>query len=330
MAKDLVNVAVTGAAGQIGYSLLFRLASGEVFGPDKKVRLNLIELPQAVKAAEGTAMELEDCGFSTLDSVNCYDNPESGFEGVHWALMVGSKPRGPGMERSDLIKSNGPIFVAQGKALNRADSEVRAVVVGNPCNTNALIAQHNARDVPPTRFSAMTALDENRARAQIAIKAGVPVEEVSRMTIWGNHSTTMYPDFESASISGKPATQNITDRDWFEKTFIPCVQKRGAAIIEARGKSSAASAASACIDHVKNLITPTPKDQWFSAAVPSSGQQYGVPKGLIFSFPLRADGKGGYEVVETIELSDFGKSRLKVTIDELLEERDVVKDLLGG
>jgi len=328
MANETVKVAVTGAAGQIGYSLLFRLASGEVFGPDRKVQLQLVELPQAVKAAEGTAMELDDCGFGTLDSVNCYDNPSDGFEGVHWALMVGSKPRGPGMERADLIRCNGPIFVEQGKALNRADSAVRAVVVGNPCNTNALIAQHNARDVPPDRFSAMTALDENRGRAQLAQKAGVGVSEVSRLAIWGNHSTTMYPDFENASIGGKPATQVITDRAWLEETFIPVVQKRGAAIIAARGKSSAASAASACIDHIRHFTSPTPGENWFSAAVPSDGKHYGVPKGLIFSFPLRSKGDGNYQVVENVELSDFGKKKLQLTIDELQSERDVVKDLL--
>ena len=233
------------------------------------------------------------------------------------------------MERSDLIRANGPIFVEQGKALNRADEQVRAVLVGNPCNTNALIAQHNAKDVPPTRFSAMTALDENRAKAQLAQKAGVGVESVSHMAIWGNHSSTMYPDFENAKINGKPAEKAITDRGWLEDTFIPCVQKRGAAIIEARGKSSAASAASACIDHVQNFIRPTPKNEWFSAAVPSDGKMYGVPAGLIFSFPLRSAGDGGYDIVPDVELSAFGKKKLDATVAELVEEREIVRDLLG-
>lgn len=326
--KEPVKVAVTGAAGQIGYSLLFRIASGEVFGKDTPVHLNLVELPVAVKAAEGTAMELEDCGFSTLAGVDIFDSPDTGFDGVNWALMVGSKPRGPGMERNDLIKENGPIFVGQGKALAKAASDVRAVVVGNPCNTNALIAQHACKDVPATRFSAMTALDENRARNQLAKKAGVPVGEVTNICIWGNHSSTMVPDFENALIGGKSAAEVITDRAWLEGEFVTTVQKRGAAIIAARGKSSAASAASACIDHVKNFITPTPEGQYFSAAVPSNGEFYGVPAGLMFSFPLRADGKGNYEVVTDVNLSEFAQTKLKDTIDELVGEREVVKDLL--
>ncbi|MCB9228362.1 MAG: malate dehydrogenase [Deltaproteobacteria bacterium] len=328
MTQKRVNVAVTGAAGQIGYSLLFRLASGELFGNDTKVRLQLLETPQGVRAAEGTAMELDDCAFNTLDSVDCFDSPESAFEGAHWVLMIGSMPRGPGMERSDLIRSNGPIFVGQGKALSRADRDVRIVVVGNPCNTNALIALNNAGDIPSSRFSAMTALDENRARAQLAKKASVPVSRVSRMTIWGNHSTTMYPDYENALISDQPATQVITEQPWFDETFIPCVQKRGAAIIEARGKSSAASAASACLDHVRNFLRPTPAGQWFSAAVLSDGQHYDVPKGLIYSFPLRSDGRGNYEIVDSLRLSASGQDKLRLTAQELMQERDVVKDLL--
>lgn len=324
-----IRVAVTGAAGQIGYSLLFRIASGEVFGKDTPVHLNLVELPNAVKAAEGTAMELDDCAFSSLAGIDIHDNPADGFRDVSWALLVGSKPRGPGMERNDLIKENGPIFVAQGKALSGAASDVRCVVVGNPCNTNALIAQHNCREVPATRFSAMTMLDQNRAMAQLAKKAGVGVEAVKNLAIWGNHSSTMVPDFENATIAGKPVTEVITDRAWLEGEFFTTVQKRGAAIIAARGKSSAASAASACIDHIKQFITPTPAGQWFSAAVPSDGKAYDIPTGLMFSFPLRADGKGGYEIVEGLELSDFAKSKIKLTSEELLSERDVVKDLLG-
>lgn len=327
--KEIVNVAVTGAAGQIGYSMLFRLASGEVFGKDKKVQLNLLELPQAVKAAEGTAMELDDCGFANLAGVNCFDNANDAFKGVHWALLVGSKPRGPGMERSDLIKSNGPIFVDQGKALNKAATNVRVVVVGNPCNTNALIAQHNCREIPPTQFSAMTALDENRAKAQLAQKAGVGVEEIKKMVIWGNHSSTMFPDFENAYIGSKPAEELIQDRSWFEKDFIPVVQKRGAAIIAARGKSSAASAASACIDHIKAFLNPSPEGVCFSAGVPSDGHDYNIPKGLIFSFPIRSLGQGNYEIVENIKHSKYAQEKIEATVNELLEEREYVKNLLA-
>ena len=326
--KKPIHVAVTGAAGQIGYSLLFRIASGEVFGADQPVHLHLVELPAAVKAAEGTAMEIEDCGFSTLDGITIADNPEDGFDGVNWALLVGSKPRGPGMERNDLIKENGPIFVGQGKALVRAAADVRCVVVGNPCNTNALIAQHACKDIPATRFSAMTALDENRARNQLAKKAGVPVSQVANMAIWGNHSSTMYPDFENALISGKSACEVIVDRQWLESEFITTVQKRGAAIIAARGKSSAASAASACIDHVKNFYNKTPEGYFFSAAVPSDGHSYGVPSGLIFSFPIRSDGNGGYEIVKNVELTKFAADKIQISTDELLSERAVVRDLL--
>lgn len=324
-----VKIVVTGAAGQIGYSLLFRLASGEVFGKDTPVHLNLIELPGAVRAAEGTAMELIDCGFSTLAGVDCSDDISKGFDGVNWALLVGSQPRGPGMERSDLIRANGPIFVNQGKALNRAASDVRVVVVGNPCNTNALIAQHNCREIPATRFSAMTALDENRARAQLAMKAKVPVGKVTNLAIWGNHSTTMYPDFENAKIDGKKVTDMISDRKWLETDFLSIVQKRGAAIIDARGKSSAASAASSCIDHMMNFMNKTAPGEWFSAAVPSDGHAYDIPKGLIYSFPIRADGKGGYEIVQGLTLSNFSKNKIAESTKELLAEREVVKDLLG-
>ncbi len=327
MAK-VVKVAVTGAAGQIGYSILFRLASGEVFGKDTKVRLSLVELPAAIKGAEGTAMELEDCGYANLEGIDINDNPEQGFANINWALLVGSKPRGPGMERNDLIKENGPIFTAQGRALAKAASDVRIVVVGNPCNTNALIAMHNCREVPPTRFSAMTMLDENRARAQIALKAKTPVGGVVNMAIWGNHSSTMVPDFENAKVDGKPLTDVIKDRNWLENDFFTTVQKRGAAIIAARGKSSAASAASACIDHVQRFLAKTPEGQYFSAAVPSDGNSYDIPKGLIFSFPIRSQGNGQYEIVKDVKLSDFIKGRIAGTVKELIEERDVVKDLL--
>lgn len=324
-----VKVAVTGAAGQIGYSLVFRLASGEVFGKDTEVDLHLLDLPQAMKGVEGVAMELEDCAFPTLGSINCYDDPGAGFRGVHWALLVGSTPRGPGMERSDLIKANGPIFVGQGQALNHADSSVRVVVVGNPCNTNALIAQHNCREIPASRFSAMTALDELRAKAQLAKKAAVNVKAVTRLAIWGNHSTTMYPNFEHTMINGRPATSVISDRSWFTDFLLPSVQNRGAEIIAARGKSSAASAASACISHMKNFLTKTPEGDWFSAAVLSDGKHYGVPKGLMFSFPLVSTGDGNYHIVEGLELSDFSKEKIKKTADELLKEREHVKELLA-
>jgi len=323
-----VKVAVTGAAGQIGYSLMFRIASGEVFGADTQVELNMLELPAAIKGAEGTAMELEDCGFPTLSKINVTDSAETAFNGINWALLVGSKPRGPGMERNDLIRDNGPIFVSQGKALNRAASDVRIVVVGNPCNTNCLIAQHNCREVPATRFTAMTMLDENRAKAQLAKKAGVNVGNVTNLTIWGNHSSTMVPDFDNTKISGKPATQVITERAWLEGEFMTSVQKRGAAIIAARGKSSAASAASACIDHMKRFMEKTPEGHWFSAAIPSDGNAYNIPAGLIFSFPLRSMGNGQYEIVKGLPISDYTKKKLDETIKELQEERDVVKDLL--
>lgn len=326
---ETIHVAITGAAGQIGYGMLFRLASGEVFGHDKKVHLHLLELPQAVKAAEGTAMELDDCGFETLAGVDCYDDPNNAFDGVNWALLVGSKPRGPGMERSDLIKANGPIFVGQGQALNRAASNVRVVVVGNPCNTNALIAQHNCREIPATQFSAMTALDENRAKAQLAKKASVGVEQIKNMIIWGNHSTTMYPDYENVKIAGKAAPEVISDQDWFESDFIPCVQKRGAAIIAARGKSSAASAGSACIDHIKRFLSPSKPGEYFSAAVPSDGKLYGIPQGLMFSFPIKSLGNGKYEIAADFKLSANAETKLKKTADELVAERDIVKDLLG-
>lgn len=324
-----VKVAVTGAAGQIGYSLLFRLASGEVFGPNTKVRLSLVELPQAIKGAEGTAMEIEDCGFSTLEGIDINDNPEAGFNGTNWALLVGSKPRGPGMERNDLLLENGPIFTRQGKALGKAASDVRIVVVGNPCNTNCLIAQQSCKEVPALRFTAMTMLDQNRAKAQLAKKAGVNAGQVTNLVIWGNHSSTMYPDFENAKIGGKSVTEVITDRAWLEGGFMTTVQKRGAAIIEARGKSSAASAASACIDHMWNLMRKTDAGNWFSCAIPSEGNPYGIPAGIIFSFPMRSDGKGGIEIVKDLPISAYSKGKIATTTKELEEERAVIKDLLG-
>ncbi len=323
-----VTVAVTGAAGQIGYSLLFRLAAGEPFGRDTRVNLRLLELPVAIKGAEGTALELLDCAFPTLGSVDSFDDPSKAFDGCNWVLMVGSQPRGPGMERSDLIKANGPIFVAQGQALERAARDVQIVVVGNPCNTNALIALRNAQDVPTSRFSAMTALDENRAKAQLALRAKVDVKDVTNVAIWGNHSTTMYPDFENAKIKGKKATSVMEDRPWLEEKFIPLVQNRGAEIIAVRGKSSAASAASACLDHVRKFITKTPDGDWFSAAILNDKARYGAPKDVMFSFPLRSKGNGEVEVVEGLPISKFGEERIKKTGEELLKEKSVVENLL--
>lgn len=323
-----VKVAITGAGGQIGYSLVFRLASGEVFGPDTKVHLSLLEIPQAVASLEGLAMELNDCGFDTLGDIEYTDDPNVAFDGVNWALLVGAKPRGPGMERGDLIRENGPIFTGQGNAMSRAASNVRAVVVGNPCNTNCLIAAHNAGDVPKDRFTAMTMLDENRARYQLAQKAGVDISQVKKMTIWGNHSATQYPDFYNATISGKPATEVITDHEWLQGEFISTVQKRGAAVIKARGKSSAASAANAALDHVKAFSKPTEDGNWFSAAVVSDGS-YDVPEGIYYSFPLRTKEDGSYEIVQGLDINAFGQEKMKITTDELLSEREVVKDLLN-
>lgn len=327
--KNTVKVAVTGAGGQIGYSLLFRLASGEVFGSDTQVELSLLELPVAIKSAEGTAMEIDDCAFPTLKKINICDSPDKAFDGIHWGLFVGSKPRGPGMERNDLIKDNGPIFVSQGRALEKADKNVRVLVVGNPCNTNALIALKNSKAVPASSFFAMTMLDENRAKTQLAQKAGCNVGEVKNLVIWGNHSSTMVPDFDNAKISGQPCTQKITDRKWLEEDFLKIVQKRGAAIIDARGKSSAASAASACIDHVKRVMNKTPDGEWFSGAVLSDGNPYGIPSGLMFSFPLRSHGNGKVEIIPAVKLSDWTKQKIALTVKELEEEKAVVRDLLG-
>ena len=324
-----IRVAITGAGGQIGYSLLFRVASGEVFGPKQPVILHLLELPQAIKATEGTAMELEDCAFPTLAGINISDDAKKAFEGINLALLVGSKPRGPGMERNDLIKENGPVFVAQGKALARAAQDVKVVVVGNPCNTNCLIAQKNCPELPASRFTAMTMLDENRAKWQLSAKAKVPVGKISNLCVFGNHSSSMVPDFENAMIDGRSVTETIHDRAWLEGEFFSVVQKRGAAIISARGKSSAASAASACIDHVKQFLTKTPIGEWFSAAIPSDSNPYGIPAGLIFSFPVRSHGNGSYEIVPGLKHGAFLKEKIALTTKELQEERDVVKDLLG-
>ncbi|GIK55175.1 MAG: malate dehydrogenase [Chloroflexota bacterium] len=326
MKRESVKVAVTGAAGQIGYAILFRLASGEIFGHNTKISLHLLEITPALKALEGVVMELNDCAFPLLDNIIVTDNAETAFDGVNWALLIGSKPRTKGMERGDLIRENGPIFTGQGNALNKAAADVRVLVVGNPANTNCLIATKNS-DLPAERFAAMTRLDQNRAYAQLAQKAGVSVTAVSNVTIWGNHSATQYPDAENAKINGRPVMDVITDHNWLRGEFISIVQKRGAAIIEARGLSSAASAASAALDHVVSMESATPAGHWFSAGVLSDGS-YGVAKGLNFSFPLASDGQGGYEIVQGLPLSDFAREKIKLTEAELEEEKAVVADLL--
>ena len=324
-----VKVAVTGAAGQIGYAMLFRLASGEIFGRDTAVELRLLELEQALPALEGVKMELEDCAFPLLDNIVTTSDADHAFKGIDWALLVGSVPRKAGMERNDLLKVNGGIFVGQGKAINQnAGSNVRIVVVGNPCNTNCLIAMNNAPDIPRERWFAMTALDENRAKSQLAWKAGAPVRDVTNMTIWGNHSATQYPDFTNALIKGMPASQVIKDEEWLKSDFIKTVQQRGAGIIKARGASSAASAANAALDTITRVITPTGKGDWFSAAIPSDGS-YGVTQGLIFSYPLRSSGNGDYEVVQGIELDEFSQQKIQATREELEMERDAVKEMLN-
>ncbi len=322
-----ITVSVTGAAGQLGYSLLFRIASGAMFGPDQKVNLNLIEIEPAMGALEGVCMELDDCAFPLLNNINATNDLDKGFSNSNWALLVGSVPRKAGMERGDLLGINGKIFTGQGQAINNnAASDVRVLVVGNPCNTNCLIAMNNAPDVPNDRWHAMTRLDENRAKTQLAQKAGVHVSNVSNTTIWGNHSATQYPDFYNAQINGKSAAEVIGDESWLKETFIPVVQKRGAAIIEARGSSSAASAANAIVDNVKHLTEITPEGDWHSVCVCSDGS-YGVDEGLIASFPVRSDGSL-WEIVQGVELNEFSKEKISLSVNELNEEKEAVKDLL--
>ncbi len=324
-----IRVAVTGAAGNIGYALLFRIANGDLFGPDQPVILQLLEITPAMKALEGVAMELDDCAFPLLADMVLTDDPNTAFKDANWALLVGARPRSKGMERKDLISVNGPIFVTQGKALNdNAASDIRVLVVGNPANTNCLIAMSNAPDIPNERFTAMTRLDHNRAKSQLAHKAGVPVTEVKKVTIWGNHSSTQYPDAYHAEIGGRPAPEVINDDAWIKEVFIPTVQKRGAAIIAARGHSSAASAANAAINHVQSWHHGTPEGDWVSMAIPSTGA-YDTPKGVIFSYPVTIK-NGVYQVVEGLSLSDFDRERLSITGQELLEERATVADLLPG
>lgn len=323
-----IRVAVTGGAGQIGYSLLFRLASGETFGPDQPVILQVLEIPEAAEALRGVVMELDDCAFPLLHDVIATSDEKTAFRDANWAILVGGKPRGKGQERADVIKDNAPIFVTQGRAINDyAAPDIRVLVVANPCNTNALIAMKSAPDVPADRWMAMTRLDQNRAQTQLAQKAGVPVSAVTNVAIWGNHSPTMYPDFEHARISGRAAMEVITDRAWLEGDFLKTVQQRGKAVIDARGKSSAASAANAAINHVQSVLRPTPQGDWFSGAIYAAGNPYGVPGDLIFSFPLRSTGSG-VRMVEGLELSDYARQKLAVTTDELREERDAVAELL--
>ncbi len=323
-----VRVAVTGAAGQVAYAMLGRLASGEVFGADTQVILHLLEITPALPALEGVAMELDDCSFSTLKDIVITDNAEKAFDGCNYALLVGSFPRKAGMERKELLDINGKIFVGQGKALAaKAASDVRILVVGNPCNTNCLVARSNGRSIPAERWTAMTRLDHNRARTALAKKAGVSNSDVTQMTIWGNHSNTQFPDFSNAKINGKPAEQIITDRKWLEETFVSTIQTRGAAVIKARGMSSAMSAANGAIDHVKSMIRGTPANDWVSMAVVSQGE-YGVPKDMVFGYPCTTDGKGNYKVVDGLKLDAFGQSKFQTTLQELLEEKDAVKDLI--
>ncbi len=325
--KSPIRVAITGAAGQIGYSLLVRIASGAMFGPDQPVILHLLEIEPALKALNGVVMELDDCAFPLLQGVVATASPDEGFKGVNWALLVGSVPRKAGMERKDLLGINGKIFTGQGQAIARSGAaDVRVLVVGNPCNTNCLIAMNAARAVPANRWFAMTMLDQNRARTQLAKKAGVDITAVTHVAIWGNHSATMYPDFYNARIGGRPAPQVIPDEAWFKDTFIPAVQKRGAAIIEARGASSAASAANAVVDTVRALTTPTPAGDCFSVAVCSDGS-YGIEPGLICSFPVRSDGRK-WSVVPDVPLNEFSRARLAATEKELKEEKAMVAALL--
>ena len=322
-----IKIAVTGAAGQIGYSLLFRIASGAMFGPEQPIALHLIEIPNALGALEGVVMELHDCAFPLLKSITPTADLDEGFRGVNWALLVGSIPRKAGMERGDLLGINGKIFIGQGQAIEKnAAADVRVLVIGNPCNTNCLIAMNNAKEIPRDRWFAMMRLDENRARAQLAHKAGVEIEKVTNMAIWGNHSATQYPDFYNAKIDNRPANEVIGDEKWLRETFIPAVQQRGAAIIKARGLSSAASAANAVVDTVRSLTSDTAPSDWNSVAVCSDGS-YGVEKDLVWSFPIRVRG-GKWEIVQEVPINDFSRDRIDKSVAELKEEKSLVAELL--
>jgi len=326
VARNPVNVTVTGAAGQIGYALLFRIASGHLLGPDVPVRLRLLEITPALTAAQGTAMELDDCAFPLLAGIDITDDARTAFDGVNIALLVGARPRTAGMERGDLLSANGGIFKPQGEAINAgAADDVRVLVVGNPANTNALIAASHAPDVPASRFTAMTRLDHNRAISQLSKKTGAAVSDIHRLTIWGNHSATQYPDIFHAQIAGRSAVEAVGDQAWIADTFIPTVAKRGAAIIEARGASSAASAANAAIDHVYSWVNGTPEGDWTSAAIVSDGS-YGVPEGLVSSFPVTSTG-GDWQIVQGLEIDAFSRARIDASVNELIEERDAVREL---
>ena len=322
-----IKIAVTGAAGQIGYALVFRIASGAMFGPDQPVHLQLIEIPHVIEALGGVVMELQDCAFPLLKGITATVDLDEGFRGVNWSLLVGSVPRKAGMERKDLLGINGKIFVGQGQAIQRnAASNVQILVVGNPCNTNCLIAMNNAKEIPAERWFAMTRLDENRAKFQLALRAGVDVTQVSNLAIWGNHSVTQYPDFYNARIDGKPAATVIGNDDWLKSTFIPTVQKRGAAVIGARGSSSAASAANAIVNTVQSIVEPTKEGDWHSVAICSNGE-YGVDKGLISSFPVHSNG-AKVAVVKGLEIAEFSRSKIDQSVAELKEERELVSELL--
>ena len=321
-----VKVAVTGAAGQIGYSLLFRIASGSMLGPDQSLQLRLLEITPALKALEGVVMELQDCAFPLLSNVEIGDDPDTIFEGANLACLVGARPRSKGMERRDLLEANGAIFKPQGQSLNaHAADDIKVLVTGNPANTNALIAMRNAPDIPTERFNALTRLDHNRAKAQLAAKADASVADITHLTIWGNHSTTQYPDLFNALVRGQSAAKLIDDQEWLESSFLPGVQKRGAAVIEARGASSAGSAANATIEHMRDWVLGTPQDDWVSMSVPSDGS-YNIPEGLICSFPCTVSG-GVYQIVDGLEINDFSQGKIDISIAELKEERDAVRAL---
>lgn len=329
MPKSSLHIAVTGGAGQFAYQLLFRIASGELFGPEQPIALHVIELPEVLSVLEGVKMELEDCAFPLLTSLEITSDPYRGFKNADYILLIGAKPRGPGMERGDLLKENGKIFVEQGKAINEgASPDVKVFVVGNPCNTNCLIAMSHAPRIPSKNFFAMTRLDQNRASFLLAEKGKVPVKAVSHVTIWGNHSATQFPDFIHAKINGKAAASIINDRHWLENEFIECVQKRGAAIIKVRGKSSAGSAAQALLDAVRDTLSPTKNGNWFSSAVYSKGNPYGISENLVFSFPCRRLERGEIAIVPGLEIDPFLAAKLKATEQELLDERDLVKHLM--
>jgi malate dehydrogenase len=319
------TVTVTGAAGAIGYAILFRIASGQLLGPDEKVRLRLLEIEPALKAAEGTAMELVDCAFPLLEAIDITSDPNEAFDSTNVGLLIGARPRTKGMERADLLEANGAIFKPQGKAINdHAADDIKVLVVGNPANTNALIAQSNAPDVPPSRFTAMTRLDQNRAYAQLANKLGVSITDIENLVVWGNHSPTMFPDLFNATVKGQNAAEAVDDMAWYENEYLPNVGKRGAAIIEARGASSAASAANAAIDHVHDWVLGA--EGLVSMAVPSGGQ-YDVDEGIISSFPVKVTGDGSYEIVEGLEVGEFAQSKIDITVNELKGERDAVREL---